>query len=320
MFLKSLWLTALTAASLFMVACEDTPTDPELVAPNAPTAIMATSRSATAISVKWTAATTGEAATGYVLVVAEDGGANAQELTISSATTTNVDVTSLTEGKVYQMYVMAVNDTVRSTASPTIKWAPAQRHTANLRIYETDSDQGSGIELPSTAGLTISEGGRWDICLDTRDGSYDIASPTLSSYTSDEANPKFPNGDLARVTGFGKLWQNVASLDQVYEAVALNDAQNGPIEPKLLNFNTADTKGESFAFVVKTAAGNFAKVFVKSTGGRLLQGTAPNRYLELEVSFQSGVGIPYAIVAPSETSPYSKKSGNMIESNIKKND
>jgi hypothetical protein len=319
MFLKSLWLTALTAASLFMVACEDTPTDPELVAPNAPTAIMATSRSATAISVKWTAATTGEAATGYVLVVAEDGGANAQELTISSATTTNVDVTSLTEGKVYQMYVMAVNDTARSTASPTIKWAPAQRHTANLRIYETDSDQGSGIELPSTAGLTISEGGRWDICLDTRGGVYDIASPSLSTYTDSLTN-KFPNGDLPRITGIGKVWQNVTGLDQVYEAVALNDAQNGTIEPKLLTFNTADTKGESFAFVVKTAAGNFAKVFVKSTGGRLLQGTAPNRYLELEVSFQSGVGIPYAIVAPSETSPYSKKSGNMIESNIKKND
>lgn len=320
MFLKSLWLTALTAATLFLVACDDSPTDPEPTAPDAPTAIMATSKSETAISVKWTAATTGQTATGYILTIAEDGGANAQDLTISSASTTNVDVTSLTEGKVYQMYVRAVNDTAKSSPSATIKWAPAKRYTANLRIYETDSDQGSGIELPGTAGLTISEGGRWDICLDTRDGSYDIASPTLASYTSDEVNPKFPNGDLARVTGIGKLWQKVTSLDEVYEAIALNDAQNGTIEPKLLNFNPADTKGESFAFVVKTAAGNFAKIFVKSTGGRLLQGTAPNRYLDLEVSYQSGAGIPYAIVAPSETSPFTKKSGNMIETNIKKND
>lgn len=316
MFLKSLWLTALTAAALFMVACEDTPTEPELVAPNAPTAIMATSKNATTISVKWTPATTGEAATGYVLVVAEDGGANPQELTISSASTTIVDVPFLTEGRVYQLYVVAVNDTVRSSASPTIKWAPAQRHTANLRIYETDSDQGSGIELPSTAGLTIADGQRWDIGLDTRpvDGnaSYDIGTPSLTSYT-------FPSPG-AKNTPIGKKWDNVSSLDEVFESVALNDDNNGTFEPKLFNFTNVDGSGKGFAFVVRTVDGHYAKVLVKPSNGKLLQGTAPNRYLDLEVSYQSGAGIPYAIVAPSETSPYSKKSGNMIETNIKKND
>lgn len=316
MFLKSLWLVALTAATLFMTACEDTPTDPQAVAPDAPTGIMATSASETEIFVKWTKATTGQAPTGYVIVVADDGGANAEELDINDPATTNLKITNLTEGKVYQFYVYAVNDTAKSSPTATIKWAPAKRYKTNLRLYETDSDQGSGIEFPSTAGLTISEGGRWDLCLDTRNASYDIGSPALSSYTDDAG--KFPNGQQARVTAIGKLWQNVASLDDIYEAVALNDAQNGTIEQKLLNFNTADTKGESFAFVVKTAAGNFAKVFVKSNGGRLLQGTAPNRYVDLEISYQSGANIPYAVTARSESSPFTKKTGEVVETNVKK--
>lgn len=316
MFLKSLWLVALTAATLFMTACEDTPTDPELVAPDAPTAIMATSKNETTISVKWTKATTGEAATGFVLVIADDGGANAQSLDISNPATTNVDVSGLTEGKVYQMYVYAVNDTAKSSPTATIKWAPAKRYTTNLRLYETASDQGSGIEFPSTAGLTISEGGRWDICLDSRNESYDIGSPALSSYTDDAG--KFPNGQQARATAIGKVWQNVASLDDIYEAVALNDAQNGTIEEKLLNFNTANTNGQQFAFVVKTAAGNFAKVLVKANGGKLLQGTAPDRYVDLEISYQSGLNIPYAITARSESSPWTKKTGVVVETNVKK--
>lgn len=317
MFMKSMWLVALTAATLFMTACEDTPVDPELVAPDAPTAIMATSKNETTISIKWTKATTGEAPTGFVLVIADDGGANAQSLDISNPATTNVDVSGLTEGKVYQMYVYAVNDTAKSSPTATIKWAPAKRYTTSLRLYESDSDFGSGIELPSSAGLTVDNGNRWDLCIDTRLESYDIGSPSLSTYCGDDG--KFiKNGQVARITGIGKLWQNVTSLDDVYESIALNDQQNGTIEEKLLNFNVANTNGQQFAFVVKTAAGNFAKVLVKANGGKLLQGTAPDRYVDLEISYQSGANIPYAITARSESSPFTKKNGLVTETNVKK--
>lgn len=318
MFLKSLWLVALTAATLFMTACEDTPVDPELVAPDAPTAIMATSASETEIFVKWTKATTGQAPTGYVIVVAKDGGSNAQEIDINDPATTNLKITGLTEGSVYQFYVYAVNDTAKSSPTATIKWAPAKRYTTNLRVYETESKNfGSGIELPNAAGLFVSEGGRWDLCLDTRSEIFDIGSPTLSSYVSDTTG-KFKNGDTPRITTIGKIWQNVSSLDEIYEAVALNDDSNPALTEKLLNFNKADSTGSSFAFVARTAAGNYAKVLVKSNGGKLLQGTSPDRYVDLEISYQTGANIPYAITARSESSPFTKKTGEVVETNVKK--
>ena len=214
-----------------------------------------------------------------------------QDLNVSGANTVQAAISNLNEGEVYSFTVRALNDTARSTPTATIMWAPAQRVTAQLRLYETSSSMGSGIMLPDQAGLTISDGGMWDICLDTRDDLFDIGSPTVSSYTSDEAQPKFPNGDVARVTMIGKTWTDVTSLDQVFESADLT--QENLVET-LIRFNQADAEGKPFAFVVKTQAGNYAKVLVKVNNGSLLQGTSPDRYVDLEVSYQSVIDVPYA--------------------------
>ena len=102
---------------------------------------------------------------------------------------------------------------------------------------------------------------------------------------------------MARVTLLGKVWPNVSSLDEVYESV---DLTSGTLEEALYNFNAQDAAGAPFAFVVKTENGNFAKVLVKATGGSLLQGTAPDRYVDLEISYQSGVDVPYAVKAKQD--------------------
>ncbi len=312
-----LMLLAAFATVAVLTSCDSTtdPGDPVVTAPDAPTELMATSTSSTSVSVKWTAATSGQAATGYIVKVEEVGSGSPQELEIDNPNTVIVDISGLVEGTVYEFTAYAVNDTARSGPSPTIKWSPASRHNTVMRLYETDSDMGSGIELPNTAGLTISQGGMWDVCLDTRDELFDIGSPTLSSYTDEKLQPEFPNGDVARVTLFGKVWTDVASLDDVFESA---DLTNETLQEKLLRFNTADSTGKQFAFVVKTAAGHFAKVLVKAADGKLLQGTAPDRYVELEVSYQNGNDVPYAVIAKSTQNKFTKKINGVIETNVKK--
>lgn len=304
------------AVALVLVSCETTtsPTDPVKTAPGAPTELMATSIDSGTIRIRWVAADTGATATGFIVVVEEDGSNNPQELPVGSASST-INVSNLTTGTVYNFTVYAVNDTARSGQSPTIKWAPASRYTANIRLYETESDMGSGLMMPNTAGLTIGQGGMWDLCLDTRGEVYDIGSPRNSSYTDEQMPPEFPNGDVARETLIGKVWENVTSLDDIYESA---DLTQETLLEKLLTFNDADASGSAFAFVVKTSSGNFAKVMVTAAGGKLLQGTAPDRYIDLVVSYQSGVDVPYAVVSKENTGKYSKKIGGVIDSNVKK--
>jgi hypothetical protein len=288
---KLLMITTALAAVLVLTSCEETtnPTTPK-VAPNAPTNLMATSVDAQTVRVKWTAPATGETPTGYVVSI-EDPTSTVIERSVSGAATTTASIDGLTEGLIYKFTVRAVNDTARSTPTATIMWSPAKRVTKAIRIYGTESTMGSGIQLPENDNLTISQGRLWDICLDTRDDSYDIGSPGKLSYTNSETPPKFPNGDVARATLIGKAWTNVASLDDIYESADLT--QEALVE-SFIHFNQANTDGKPFAFVVKTEAGNFAKVLVKATGGKLLQGTGKDLYVDLEVSYQNAINVPYA--------------------------
>jgi len=289
-----IWLIlALMASLVILPACESEtdPVEPTETKPVAATELAATSLSGTEVGLKWNIAAD-TARKSYVITVVNMDDNSSGDVTIADPNATNVSISGLTAGTVYSFTVYAMNETVKSDASPTIMWSPATRHSTQLRLYETSSEQGSGIELPENAGLTIAAGRLWDICLDTRNESFDIGSPTASSYTTAEAQPKFPNGDVARVTLVGKVWPNVSSLDDVYESA---DLTSGSLDEALYNFNAQDAAGAPFAFVVKTENGNFAKVRVVATGGKLLQGTAPDRYVDLEISYQSGVDVPYAV-------------------------
>ena len=315
----NLKLAGLVVALAFVAtACNENTNDPaDPVAPAAPTALMATSVNESTVGLKWTPNTTGATITGFEVTIQEEGVVTTSTVTFAASTSAG-DVSGLTEGKVYNFTVRALNSTAKSDPSNTMKWAPAKRYITNLRLYETDSPSGSGIQLPDLAGLVIASGGLWDLCLDTRGGSFDIGSPTKSSYTNEDPQPKFPNGDLARVTLLGKTYTDVVTLEDIYESVDLITA--GTLQEALINFNTADTEGKAFAFVLKTAAGNFAKVLVKKSNGRLLQGTTPNRYVDLEISYQSGANIPYATVDNTPVNPFSKKIDGTIYTNVKKND
>lgn len=294
--------------AVVMVGCNtnEDPVNPGTT-PNPPTALMATSVNATTVGLKWTAPSNPAATSYEVTATPTNGGASV----VKTFTTTSGSVDGLVANTEYTFTVKSLNGTSKSTTGAVIKWAGAARYTTNITLYETASGNGSGMTFPNTAGLRIAQGGQWDLCLDTRDNtsttpptpSFDIGSPTKSSYTDNAS--KFPNGDQARVTLLGKTWSGVSSLDDVYESVDLSLA--GTLGEALINFNAANTSGSPFAFVVKTASGNFAKVLVKASNGKLLQGTSPNRYVDLEVSYQSGANLPYALKNILPGTPGTKK-------------
>jgi hypothetical protein len=75
----------------------------------------------------------------------------------------------------------------------------------------------------------------------------------------------------------------------------------------MVDFTADDAAGRQIAFVVKTESGNFAKVMIKKNiDGRLIRGTAPNRFIEVEVSYQEAVNIPYASAEKPGPFPRSK--------------
>lgn len=286
--------------AVVMVGCNtnEDPVNPGTT-PNPPTALMATSVNATTVGLKWTAPSNPAATSYEVTATPTNGGASV----VKTFTTTSGSVDGLVANTEYTFTVKSLNGTSKSTTGAVIKWAGAARYTTNITLYETASGNGSGMTFPNTAGLRIAQGGQWDICLDTRGGVYDIGSPAMMSYT--DSTGKFPNGDRPRATLIGKQWVNTASLDNIYESVDLSQAD--ALSESRITFTSADAAGAPFAFVVKTVSGNFAKVLVKASNGKLLQGTSPNRYVDLEVSYQSGANLPYALKNILPGTPGTKK-------------
>lgn len=280
---KSL-LAALSLAALITVGCNENTTDPTDTAPNAPTALMATSLGASEIGLKWTVPT--GTYTGYKLRMTATGVDTT--FVISVAATNAFKVSGLTEGTKYTFALNSVNGTAVSGTAPSITWSPATRLTKledgnDIRVYEYSSLKGSGLRLynPVTKFpevYTVASGSLWDIAFNN-DGipdSIDVGSPRLTFTTV--LNP--------RLTLIGKVYSNISSLDDIYETSDLTVSG----EQRLTFPNLSTT---SYGFVVKTVDGNFAKVLLKSAGGSILRGTS-DRYVVVEISYQSVANVPHA--------------------------
>ncbi|MBI2794698.1 MAG: fibronectin type III domain-containing protein [Ignavibacteria bacterium] len=302
-FLHTSLILALTIA---IVACnENTTTPAEPQAPQPPTGLAATSIDSVTVGLKWTAPATGVTPTGYEISYKVEGTSEVFTTQVSGSTLSTL-ISSLVENTVYEFTVKAKNDTARSAATLPLKWAPAKRYSSSIILYEHKSSFGSGLNLPAFGGLTVDNGDLWDLAfdVDTSGTKFYIGSPGSSSYTDD--NGVFVvGGDVARTTLIGLVWTNVPSLNDVYESVDL--ASSATLEEVMVDFTADDAARRQIAFVVKTESGNFAKVMIKkNVDGRLIRGSAPDRYIEVEVSYQEAANIPYASVENRGPFPRSK--------------
>lgn len=303
-FLRTSLLLALTIA---IVACNENANAPaEPVAPYAPTALAATSVDSVTVGLKWRAPVSGVTPTGYEISYRVDG--TSETFTVEVPGSTQIaQIKDLIENTVYEFWVKAKNDTARSAdATPVLKWAPAKRYASSIILYEHNSSNGSGLNLPDFGGLRVADGELWDIAfdVDTTGTKFYIGSPGASSYT--DTNGVFVvGGDVARTTLIGLVWTNVTSLNDIYESDDL--ASSALLEEVMVDFTEDDAAGRQIAFVVKTQSGNFAKVMIKKNNdGRLITGVKPNRNIALEVSYQDAANIPYATVEKSGPFPRSK--------------
>lgn len=304
--LKSIFNMKSIIAALFVVAmigCNENTTGPvSPTAPGAPTSLMAQSKSQTSIGVKWDAPLAGVTPTGYSVEYNEMGSTTIMKKSVGSSTVMT-DITGLTDGKIYEIKVYAVNDTARSAASNMVAWAPARRGSGTFLLYTSNnSTKGSGLSIFRQANanptvLTIDKGDEWDICFDDLTNAADprVASPGQTNFV--DANYQFPNKKDARVVYWGAQLTNVMSLDDIYETAALSVPATGG--EKFYSLNTiGGTSNWGSVIATKNADGtyNYAKILLKrSTTGKFVFGAAADAYIEVEVSYQTVANLPYAI-------------------------
>ncbi|MEN3026884.1 MAG: fibronectin type III domain-containing protein [Chlorobiota bacterium] len=273
--------------------------------PEPPSNLQALSVNDSTVRLKWTASRSESSPDFgfYHLSVYEDATSRLVG-TIRLGTQTPVDITDLRSGVIYRFELRSSwRDTTRSDARSTtaavIRWSPATRYTtlpdgSPIRLYETASTFPSGLDLEGPDGkpraLTVAQGNEWDLCLDTRPvqgrESWDISSPRVSSYNI--TSPRRTLIDTLRAQQ--PQYLAVDSLNQIFETEAFGGV--GMAEA-LVNFNR---QRRGFIVILQTQDGNWAKVFVKADAqGNILRGTPPNRYVELEISYQKTRNVPYAL-------------------------
>jgi hypothetical protein len=282
-FLAPLSAVALAITALVVVSC-NTASDPitSVTVPNAVSSLQATSVNLTTVRIRWTApSTTG--LTGYRITVL-NGTTQVRQLLVTGA---NADIPDLTAGTVYTFRVQArTSDTV--SAAQEIRWSPAARlvdmQGAGIKIYETESGFGSGLKFQggTALNLTVARGSEWDLGINTRTtGLIKIGSPSKLEYSS-ITSPR-------RTIVADSSYNGIDSLNQVFDT----GLRFGTGSEGTYDINSQVNRG--FVFAVRTVEGNYAKIFVKANAsGIILQGTAPNRYIEVEISYQPVANVPYA--------------------------
>jgi hypothetical protein len=282
---------ALALAALTIVSCGTTTNPVTITAPNPVDSLQATSINANTVRVRWTASPTAGVA-GYRIIVLN----GTSEVTRVTPTGTIADIAGLTAGTVYTFRVQARTSDTVSTAKD-IQWSPAGRVTLSnvngpIYLYESASSLGSGLAFQggTARNLSVRDIGQWDIGLDTKLDmagavSYDIGTPATLSYTT--PGMTFKNTQMSTT-----VYKNIDSLNQVF------DTQLFPSTFVAINRYTFTRDTRGFVIVVKTAEGNFAKIFVKAVNGVILRtaaGSTSNRFIEVEISYQPVANIPYAI-------------------------
>ncbi len=277
--------------ALFLGSCSDNTTNPVDTKPATVKGLKATSLDSTTIRLLWTEPT--DSYTGYTLDITP--GSIPQKTLAKGVTTT--DVSGLIEGTVYTFKLKAVNGTA-SSDSVTILWSPATRFINNINdaviwVYESSSTLGSGLQFYNTAGnapkvLTVGSGSNWNFGLFTKKkDSVEVGSPSAFTYTY---------GGTPKITEICTNYFETNDLNSVFDSQALNA---DPAKFYEMSVNLDELKTTSgVVLICRTKENgsdwNYAKVLIKKTGGAFLQGTDPNRYIEVQVSYQKVVNKPYA--------------------------
>ncbi len=287
-------LAFLTLSALIFTACEEDSDDPvsaDKPLPAAPTNLRATSLSSTEVQLKWDRSASHDSSwfAGYELTIT--GGSPMTPIKIGKVD--NYKVTGLQEGVIYTFTLKSVNtDNKTSTGSTSVIWSPASRFVdSDIRMYVFESTNGSGLTLYGAnnkpQNLKATERAQWHLGLDNRTtGALWFGSAKLIDIGTATPTDKVEIADT--------YWET-NSLDNVLEKAALNTYNFAERRVNLLQLD----KGTGLVFVVRVMRQgqtnwNYAKVLVERGSGGFLQGTGNDRYIQMKISYQKTVGVPYA--------------------------
>jgi hypothetical protein len=287
-------LAFLTLSTLIFTACEEDSDDPvsaDKPLPAAPTNLRATSLSSTEVQLKWDRSASHDSSwfAGYELTIT--GGSPMTPIKIGKVD--NYKVTGLQEGVIYTFTLKSVNtDNKTSTGSTSVIWSPASRFVdSDIRMYVFESTNGSGLTLYGAnnkpQNLKATERAQWHLGLDNRTtGALWFGSAKLIDIGTATPTDKVEIADT--------YWET-NSLDNVLEKAALNTYNFAERRVNLLQLD----KGTGLVFVVRVMRQgqtnwNYAKVLVERGSGGFLQGTGNDRYIQMKISYQKTVGVPYA--------------------------
>ncbi len=283
--LSSLCLLAM--GGLFFASCTQETATTNTV--GTPSNVMALSKSANTISIKWTR---GSGDTGPDTIIVANGTSTSNVVTTSTATQTDLTVSP---GVVSTI-------TVASTGgrSSSISWMPAVR-TNDVQIFEFSSSGSSGLQLngPNGQARTVSMNlntnpnaqGEVDFLLDDAQRDNGITTPSGLSFEGAQV--------------FDQTWRNsYIANDQNYIAGGLDSFYSATDFSSFLS--TASTQHNSYdipnspendrVLTVVTQDGNLAKIDIKPdpTTGLLYSGSGTDRYITVDVSYQPVAHQPYA--------------------------
>ena len=197
-------------------------------------------------------------------------------------------------------FTLVANYSNDSSSTPaSIKWATAYRFDKNInddteviKIYESSSSFGSGLMLYTTQGTsvgsvakTIANSVDWDLALNTQTaGEIRFGSAKGIGY-SYNTQP-----------GVTEVSEPIAanSLNEVFDSQALNAKIYKQQYANLSNYD------KNLVFYARKIVGSdyyYAKVLVKKGANGFLQGSGSNRYIEVQVSYQTAKNLPYAKTA-----------------------
>lgn len=301
--------TAVLMLGLMAVGCNENPDGPSDTgtAPTPPSNLTAVSLSATSVGLKWTASSDTGTITYSVTRVAPGDSATVTGISGISQVFNGLSAAE------YTFKVVAVRGGKASTEI-TVKWAPAGRHTVEpgttttLRMYEKRSSNPSGLSIdaepggPQAVSLAVSRPGKAQLAVFILDSTSNTTTEVLvgPAYAFPEyaASGNFNPAKVDSSTYVSPTDYVVGSLDVWYDKNPIDATITSSTHTNASAYSlTGGNLNAARGFYVRTGlAGNFhyARVLVKAAGGKIVQGSFPDRYIEVEVSYQQTPNLPYA--------------------------
>jgi hypothetical protein len=267
----------------------------------APTNLQALSTADSAVKLRWVPPVD-SGTIGYIVSWRATGGGDSGTAAVSAAAWTSP---KLTPGSIYQFNVRSTRGIYRSPAA-SISWAPAARYTLEptnatlLTIYEQGSPYGNILAIDPAVGGPRRLNAAGAPSPNSLQLALFVSGPNPSTF---EIGPAYAFPSFDGVFG---LDTGVFIPDQAYIVGGLDSwfvdgplegmfGPNGNISEFVLPTTSGD--GTGFGFVVRTGSPgsyHYARIFIVNVSGELLQGASPNRFINLEVSYQLMPNVPYA--------------------------